>query len=162
MHKSPLLQAVKRHTRIAALSRPLAAPNTSAWAKSQTFPTGDALTMPPVQVKARWLPSPTPAFSSDAASPNLAAEQKPFENSQIQPRQPVEAVQPQTSKPIVEKTSKTTTYSSDTPATEDKLWNRLQAIFNRHRRKSSKKIVKSQKFRPRMKTFPRQSRLRCK
>jgi hypothetical protein len=135
MHKSPLLQAVKRHTRIAALSRPLAASNTSAWAKSQTFPTGDALPMPPVQVKARWLPSPTPVFSSDAASPNLVAEQYHFENSQSQPRQPVEAVQPQASKPIVEMTGKTTTSSSDAPATEDKLWNRLQAIFNRHQEK---------------------------
>jgi hypothetical protein len=126
MLKSPLLQAVKRHTRIAALSRPLQAPSAPAWEESQDFPASEALTTPPVQVQARWLPSPTAAFS---------AEQKPFQNNTIQPRRPVVPAPPQISQPIVDKADKTTTPSSDTPAPEDKLWNRLQAIFNRHQEK---------------------------
>ncbi len=135
MRKSPLLNAIKRHAQIASMSRPIQVYNSTFQLDSDPISAGETNAVHAEIVKAQWISAPSDFSPFDAKSqmetfvpvaPNITDTGLPksFEEIPFSKKTDPEEKQP-------------AKLASSTPEAtgEDKIWRRLQTIFNRHQEK---------------------------
>lgn len=137
MKKSPLLNAVKRHTRIAAISHPLPAPVSPETAHGLDITTSDNPVENSPVVKASWVSLPRQPEMSVTEEPASPSDQMSLQNEFYMKSQPIESFP---SASVQESGTPKNSASLAAPVTqgedvEDNLWRRLQTIFNRHQEK---------------------------
>ena len=137
MQPSPLIKAIRRHARIAAITRVNPAPVRASGLDNYPLDApGETPAAQPELVKAFLIPSPVPVqerasgMNIAASLPERASTNPPASSAETQatkgmPAAPVQAQQP------------TNQVAGSTPAPEktggeDPIWRRLQTIFNRH------------------------------
>ena len=135
MYKSPLLKAVKRHTRIAAVTHaPVPMPFAPGVELEKNLaPEGRAEIVLPV--KASWVPTPAKLGELIPTTPPIPGDR---EQSSIQPlpdKLVSSSIAAETKKAEPPHTAGKDTSPPQNVGEEDTLWRRLQTIFNRHQEK---------------------------
>ncbi len=136
MYKSPLLKAVKRHTKLAVLTQPLPIQNQSYLADGHQNIAEEGLHTQPAIVKARWLPSAVGASHSEVLTPAIMPDANLRAPASFSDQQLAKTMHPpEKTSQTAENTDRLSTRSSTQSSTEDSIWKRLQTIFNRHQEK---------------------------